>query len=83
MKGRIMKKLVVSLLAVAALTGVAMAGERERDSRLPDPNYGEVTHVLIGGPNISVDKFGVVYSNATNVDGMENRRFDEKNGSRG
>jgi hypothetical protein len=78
-----MKKLVVSLLAVAAVAGVAMAGERERDSRLPDPNYGQTAHVLITSPNISVDKFGVVYSNAANVDDRETRRLNEKNGSRG
>jgi hypothetical protein len=78
-----MKKFVVSVLAIAAMSGVALAGERERDSRLPDPNYGEVTHVLIGGPSISINKFGVLYPSATIIDDFGNRRLDEKNGSRG
>jgi hypothetical protein len=78
-----MKKLVASLLAVAALTGVAVAGERERDSRLPDPNYGESSPGLVTGTGILIDKFGVVSPITTSVDDRETRRLDEKNGSRG
>lgn len=78
-----MKKLVVSLLAVAAVTGVAMAGERERDSRLPDPNYGETSPALVGGSGILIDKFGVVSPITSSVYDMEDRRLDEKSGSRG
>ena len=78
-----MKKFLVTALAFAALTGAAVAGEREHDSRLSDPNYNSLSVGSTVAPSVFVSKFAVVKSTAAQVDDSETRRLDGKNGYNG
>jgi hypothetical protein len=77
MKGTIMKKLILTAVAFAALSGVAVAGEREHDSRLIDPNYSQTS---AGVPAMVVEKFSVLKSDVSSSNDAEQRRLDSKNG---
>lgn len=74
-----MKKIIISVLALAALTGVSVASERDHDSRLSDPSYAQTSTVDASASQYFVNDFAV----ATYGDKSDFRRLDEKNGSRG
>ncbi len=78
-----MKKFLVTALAFAALTGAAVAGEREHDSRLSDPNFNSLNVGSTAAPSVFVSKFAVVKSTSAQVDDAETRRLDAKNGYSG
>ncbi len=77
-----MKKFLVTALAFAALTGAAVAGEREHDSRLSDPNYNSLNVGSTVAPTAFISKFAVKKLTADQVE-RETSRIDAKNGSRG
>jgi hypothetical protein len=77
-----MKKFVASVLALAALSGFAIAGEREHDSRLANPSYGETVDG-VGAPQFLVNKFASITSDAGFTYDEQVRRLEEKNGSKG
>jgi hypothetical protein len=76
-KGMIMKKFVLVAVAFAAVSGVAVAGERERDSRLIDPNYNSTT---VDGAPVLLNTYKVLKSDVISADDAEQRRLDSKNG---
>jgi hypothetical protein len=79
MKGTIMKKLILTAVAFAALSGVAVAGERDHDMRLDNPSYNRPATA----PKVLVNTFSVLKSNATTLSDAEVRRLDAKNGYNG
>lgn len=78
-----MKKLFVSALALAALAGVAVAGEREHDFRLPDANYGETDSVRSSAPDVLINRYSTQQSPVKSLSEIDANRLDEKNGTRG
>jgi hypothetical protein len=78
-----MKKLFVSALALAALTGVAVAGERDHDFRLPNPSYGESDTVRSSAPDVLINRYTVEQSAVKLLSQLDANRLDEKNGSKG
>jgi hypothetical protein len=82
-----MKKFLIGMVALAALSGAAMAGEREHDSRLPNPNYVGNSQLFDYGSQGSVDNFAidptVTPSNNFSANPYVGSRLDEKNGTRG
>ena len=78
-----MKKIIISVLALAALTGASVASERDHDSRLSDQSYIQSGNQGSVDPFLQVNTFSAQSLNVSVLDSAELRRLEEKNGSKG
>ena len=76
-----MKNLIIAAVAFAALSGVAVAAERDHDLRLSEPTVNVVRDGSV--PQSFISQYSTQKSDGTALSDAEIRRLDAKNGSRG
>ncbi len=74
-----MKKILISVIALAALSGLAVAGERDHDSRLDNPSYVSPSNDKASSTVFILNQYAV----GNDLTSAEWRRLEEKNGSKG
>jgi hypothetical protein len=79
-----MKKLILTAVAFASLSSIALAGgERERDMRLDDQTTIDSSSSSSTAPVILLNTFPVEQNSGTTNPFEDSQRLDEKNGYNG